>query len=48
MKIPTQISFDVVTVAYVDDEERVGNSLVEIFDAEDCSRYESFSDVGES
>ena len=30
----------VVTVADVDDEEHVGNSLVEIFDAEDCSRYQ--------
>ena len=29
----------VVTVADVDDEEGVDNSLVEIFDAEDCSRY---------
>ena len=27
----------VVTVADVDDEEHVGNSLVEIFDAEGCS-----------
>ena len=29
----------VVTVADVDDEEHVGNSLVEIFDAECCLRY---------
>ena len=29
----------VVTIADVDDEEHVGNSLVEIFDAEGFSRY---------
>ena len=30
---------DVVIVADVDDEEHVGNSLVEIFNAEGCLRY---------
>ena len=28
---------DIVTVANVDDEDRVGNSLLQILDAEDCS-----------